>query len=118
MAEYGDSDDDRPVVRLSGLLRAYPGCNGGPGYNYEAVYRRSPEVAMYVACSSRPSGATAVAAFTAPPLHCSSSKDVAVTELCFCDVCRFLAKADGLGLTMSLFNTVRRQCSIPHSAAV
>jgi hypothetical protein len=83
MAEYGDSDDDRPVVRLSCLLRAYPGCDGGPGHNYEAVYWRSPEVAMCVACSRRPSGASAVAAvaaFKAPPLHCNSS-DVAVIRL-------------------------------------
>jgi hypothetical protein len=46
MAEHGDSDEDRPIVRLSCLLRAYPGCVSVPGPNYETLYWQSPEAAM------------------------------------------------------------------------
>lgn len=48
MDEYADSDDDRPVVRLSWLLRAYPGSGSGPSRNYETLYWQSPEAAMFI----------------------------------------------------------------------
>ncbi|KAF6264217.1 hypothetical protein COO60DRAFT_224776 [Scenedesmus sp. NREL 46B-D3] len=48
MAEHGDRGDDRPVVRLSCLLRAYPGCNDGSGHSYDDIYWQSPEVATFL----------------------------------------------------------------------